>query len=130
MTVAVAIAYLRRCAEEIDRTDGGREDSAARALRRAANELEARERTRRSPPLTHWVARVRGGNPARQPHTVRAVALGHLSRVLDAAAAWRAEADEREARAANPEVVGLIGRLTEEAVVRTLRRCADDVEGS
>lgn len=61
---------------------------------------------------------------------MRAVALGHLSRVLDAAAAWRAEADEREARAANPEVVGLIGRLTEEAVVRTLRRCADDVEGS
>lgn len=129
MTVAVAIAYLRRCAEELDRTDGGREDSAARALRRAANELEARERARPSPPLTQWVARVRGGNPARHPHTVRSVALGHLTRVLDAATAWRVESAERSARAANPEV-GLIERLTEEAVVRTLRRCADDVEGS
>lgn len=43
--------------------------------------------------------------------------------------AWWAEADEREARAANPEVVGLIERLTEEAVVRTLRRCAAALRG-
>lgn len=38
--------------------------------------------------------------------------------------AWYVEANEREARAANPDVVGVVERLTEEAVVRTLRRCA------
>lgn len=39
-------------------------------------------------------------------------------------AEWLAEATEREARAANPEVVGLIERETELAVVVCLRRCA------
>lgn len=43
--------------------------------------------------------------------------------------AWWAEADEREARARNPEVCGMIERATEEAVVRTLRRCAVVLRG-
>lgn len=43
---------------------------------------------------------------------------------------WRAEATEREARAADPEVVGVIERDVEAAVVRTLRRCAAEVEAT
>ena len=43
--------------------------------------------------------------------------------------AWYVEANEREARAANPDVVGVVERLTEEAVVRTLRRCAAETDG-
>lgn len=81
----------------------------------------------------HWLARTRGGNPIR-PDSLRAVLVRHLEELLqeelDLATAWRAEAAEREARAANPEVVGVVERLTEEAVVRTLRRCAAAIVGA
>lgn len=43
------------------------------------------------------------------------------------AAAWRTEANEREARAENPEVVGVVERDVEEMAVRTLRRCAHEM---
>lgn len=43
---------------------------------------------------------------------------------------WLTESVEREARAANPEVVGVVERDAEEAVVRTLRRCAAELSAS
>lgn len=46
---------------------------------------------------------------------------------LDISGQWLAEALEREARAANPDVVGFIERDVEQAIVRTLRRCADEL---
>jgi hypothetical protein len=42
---------------------------------------------------------------------------------------WLNEATEREARAQNFDVVGMIERLTEEAAVRALRRCAAALDG-
>lgn len=58
--------------------------------------------------------------------------MGLLTEIMDANAAlvrrWREEADEREARAAHPDVVGLVERECEEAAVRALRRCADELE--
>lgn len=45
------------------------------------------------------------------------------------ASAWEEEASEREARAQNMDVVGMIERLTEEAAVRVLRRCAAELRG-